>query len=414
MTFNDSVQYRQGVLSVDSIPTTELAQADTPIYVYSLRRALQNYHAIKMAYADLDTHIHFSAKANANLSVLKTLINAGAGIDCVSWGEVYKALRAGAQPADIVFAGVGKTRSEIIQALQQGIGWFNVESVGELELINRLAAEHDTRAQVALRLNPNVTANTHPNIATGHGAAKFGMPAATIADVLSRRAEYENIEVAGIHIHIGSQLGDVEPTTQAVKVVLDLVKPYPEIRTLNIGGGMPVRYTTDADLPDFTEFAQALKPLLEGYTVILEPGRSIIADAGVLLTEVLYVKEQGGQRFVIVDASMTEIMRPALYGAHHDIVPLMQTDAELSPVQVVGPVCETTDVLGRDVMLPPVQAGDQLAILTAGAYGMVMANNYNMRPRPAELVVSADGETYTVVRKRETLEDLLRGEEISS
>lgn len=410
MTLNASIHYRDGILMVDSISTIDLAQLGTPVYVYSLRRALHNYHAIKTAYAGMRAHVHFSAKANANLAVLKTLIDAGAGVDCVSWGEVYKAMHAGAQPDNIVFAGVGKTHREIAQALQQEIGWFNVESVGELELINRLAGEQNKRPQVALRLNPDVTANTHPNIATGHGAAKFGMPAEEIAQVLAKRGDYSHLNIAGVHIHIGSQLGDVQATTQAVRIVLDLIAPHPEIRTLNIGGGMPARYTRDADLPDFAEFAQALRPLLDGYTVILEPGRSIIADAGVLLTEVLYIKAQGGQRFVIVDASMTEIMRPALYGAHHEIVPLVQKEAELAPAQVVGPVCETTDVLGRDVLLPPLQAGDQLAILTAGAYGMVMANNYNMRPRPAEIVVSADGETHHVARQRETLADLLRGE----
>jgi diaminopimelate decarboxylase len=263
--------------------------------------------------------------------------------------------------------------------------------------------------KVALRLNPDVTANTHPNIATGHGGAKFGLTAEAIAGVLAKQQNYDNINIIGLHVHIGSQLGDTRGTVEAIEKALELITAYEHIRTLNIGGGLPAAYHSDAKLPSFDDFAQAIRPLVKDYTILLEPGRSIIADAGILLASVLYEKEQAGQRFIILDASMTEIIRPMLYQAHHDIVSVKQS-SELKITQVVGPVCETTDVLGRDVPLPELSAGDRIAVLTAGAYGMVMSNNYNARPRPAEVVVNTDGKTWRIVRQRETWEDLLRGE----
>lgn len=396
-----------------------IAITGTPVYIYSFKRVLDNYERIRAAFAPLNAHLHYSAKANANLSLLKTLVNAGAGIDAVSAGEIHRALQAGAKPDSIVFAGVGKTPNEIGYALEQGIGWINVENVGELRLINDIAAVlHRKPVRVALRFNPDITANTHPYIATGHGGAKFGLTAETIRNILSEQGKYPHVHIAGIHLHIGSQLHDTDATYQAVQAALDLIAPYPTIRTINIGGGLPVAYRPGESLPTFDAFAQALTPLLKDYTVILEPGRSIIADAGLLAVSIIYVKKQAGQTFLITDGSMAELIRPALYQAHHEIVPVMphspagDSRKHLAPVNVVGPVCETTDVLGKEVALPEMIPGELLAILTAGAYGMVMASNYNARPRPPEAAVLSDGRSWRIIRRRETWDDLLVHEEV--
>ncbi len=417
---NDSIHYHNGALCCDSVPVSEIAaQTGTPVYVYSLRRAVNNLRRIQLAFAELQPHIHYSTKANANLEVLRTLVRAGAGMDAVSGGEIYRALHAGAAPENIVFAGVGKTQDELRYALEQGVGWFNVENEGELRLLNDLAASMGRTAQVALRLNPDVAASTHRHIATGHGGAKFGLSTSAAQDLLARQSDYPCIRFSGIHLHIGSQLHDTQATRSAVKLALGVIAPYPDLRTVNIGGGLPVAYTPDDPIPNWEDFAAALTPLLKGYTVLLEPGRSIIADAGLLVVSVLYVKSQAGQTFVITDGSMTELLRPALYEAYHEIVPVKShsvpgagslLEAASDRVHIVGPVCETTDVLGRDRYLPGVQPGDQLAILTAGAYGLVMANNYNQRPRPPEVVVHADGQTWHIARRRETWADLAQFE----
>jgi len=409
------------MLYVDAIPISEIVgHSGTPVYLYSLRRALNNLKRIQTAFADLSPHIHYSAKANANLAVLRALINAGAGIDAVSGGEIHKALLAGAKAEDIVFAGVGKTRDELAYAIQQGVGWINVENVGECDLINDIVAKQKRKPQqVALRLNPDVTTNTHPYIATGHGGAKFGLTADTVRSLLAKQLHYPHLCFGGIHIHIGSQLHDTDATQRALEIALDLIAPYPDIRTVNIGGGLPVAYRPDEPIPSWENFAKTLTPLLKGYRVLLEPGRSIIADAGILVMSVLYVKQQARQTILITDGSMAELIRPALYQAHHEIVPVL-TPSPLSPrseseglikTQVVGPVCETADVIGRDIPLPPMQPGDLLAALTAGAYGIVMASNYNQRPRPPEVAISDDGQSWRIARRRETWDDLARLEQ---
>lgn len=408
---NSSIRYQHGILCMDEVRLDELASAvQTPAYVYSLPRALENYRRIVDAFAGCNAHIHYSAKANGNLSVLRALVKAGAGVDAVSAGECYRALQAGCKPTDIVFAGVGKTREELRWALENNIGWFNVENIREIELLNELAGELSTTAQVSLRLNPDVTANTHPYIATGHGGAKFGLTPQAVAEILAHRTQYPAVKIAGIHVHIGSQLGDTHATVQAVEAALEMIAPYPDIRTVDIGGGMPAAYWPDQNLPAPAVFATAVRPLLNDYNVILEPGRAIIADAGVLLMQVQYIKRQAGQRIIIVDGSMAELLRPALYQAKHMIVPLRESHEELSPAQVVGPVCETADVLGKDVLLPELEVGDLLAVLTAGAYGMVMASNYNARTRPPEIVIEPNGQSWRIARQREIWEDLLRGE----
>jgi diaminopimelate decarboxylase len=261
--------------------------------------------------------------------------------------------------------------------------------------------------QIALRYNPDVVANTIAKIATGHSGAKFGLSADAIRSILERQSDYPHLRIAGIHVHIGSQLGDTEATVAAVRSACELVAPYPQIRTLDIGGGIPTPYRPEQELPDPTAFADALSPYVEGYEVILEPGRSIVADAGLLVATVLYVKEHGGQRFVILDTGMTELIRPALYDAHHEIVPVVRSTSVSTPVEIVGPVCETTDSLAHARMFPIIEPVYQVALLTAGAYGFVMASNYNARPRPPEVVVNPDGRSWHVARRRETWEDLI-------
>jgi len=417
---NESIRYQNGALFCDSIPITEIiTQVGTPVYIYSLRRARHNLEQIRTAFQALNPHIHYSAKANSNLAVLKSLVQAGAGIDAVSAGEIHRALLAGVDAKNIVFAGVGKTPSEIAYALKQNVGWFNVENIAECQYINdAVAAGNHAPAQIALRFNPEVTANTHPYISTGHGGAKFGLTAETIRYLLAQQTDYPHLKFSGIHLHIGSQLHDTDATRQAVLAALELIAPYPNIRTVNIGGGLPVAYKPDEQIPSFESFAEILTPLLKGYEVLLEPGRSIIADAGILVGTVLYIKRQAGQIFYIADTSMAELIRPPLYDAHHEIVPVVlpeslptipQGEGDLL-VNVVGPVCESSDVLGRSVPLPEMSPSAPLAILTAGAYGMAMASNYNQRPRPPEVVVSEDGEKWQIARRRETWDDMLQAE----
>ncbi len=407
---NPSIRFENGALVCDSVSLAEIARSvGTPVYVYSLKRALGNFRAIRTAFEQngLDAHIHYSAKANGNLDLLRTLIMDGAGIDAVSGGEIFCAMKAGAQPENIVFAGVGKTPADLRYAVEQGIGWFNVENAAECLYLNTYAAEFGRAVRVSLRLNPNVAAKTHPHIATGHGGAKFGLSADVVDDLLTHADRCPHLRFEGIHVHIGSQLHEVDETVQAVQIAVNIAKLHPSVNTIDIGGGFPIAYRNDDELPPANAFAAALAPVLKGYQVILEPGRSIVADAGVLITSVLYTKSHDDQTFVIVDAGMTELIRPMLYESHHEIVPLFKRDEELKPVTVVGPICESTDVFRRDVSLPNVVEGEPLAILDAGAYGMVMASNYNARPRPAEVVVSADGESWRISRRRETWDDLI-------
>ena len=410
MVFNSSIRYRNERLSIDDVDLESVvSEVGTPAYVYSLARIRSNYDHLKAAFAPLHARLHFSVKANGNLDVLRVMHDVGAGFDCVSGGEIFRALKAGAAANDIVFAGVGKTRSEIDYAVRSGVGWINAENLGELAHIEAVAADAGFQSvQVAPRLNPQVVANTHPYMATGHGAAKFGLTSDVIRQALNEPERYTRLDIAGIHMHIGSQLGDRESTLAALERLLALAHDFPQIKTINLGGGLPVAYRFAEAPPALEPLAAELARRLKPYAVLLEPGRSLVADAGVLVAEVLYVKRQAGQTFVIVDASMAELIRPALYGAHHEIIPLRQPHGDTVSTQVVGPVCESADVLARDRDLPPLEPGDKIALMTAGAYGMTMASNYNARPRPAEVAV--DGDRWQVSRRRETFGDLTRYE----
>ncbi len=407
--------YRNSELQCESTPLRMIADAvGTPTYVYSRATLVENYRAYAAAFGSHPHVIAYAMKANGNLGLLAVLAREGAGIDVVSGGELFRALKAGVPPKKIVFAGVGKNREEMRDALKADILMFNVESAAELALLDRVAQELGVRAPVALRVNPDVDPQTHPYISTGLRSAKFGIP---IAHALS---EYDNahrlagIEVVGVHMHIGSQLIKVSPIQDAVARVVDLVRTLRSrgipIRYLDVGGGLGIRYR-DEEPATPRDLAEAVLPAARqlGVTVILEPGRSMVGNAGLLLTRVLYNKETGDKRFVVVDAAMNDLIRPSLYDAYHEVLPVRESRGRPQlTVDVVGPVCESGDFLAKDRALPQVDEGDLLAVMSAGAYGFAMASNYNARPRAAEVLV--DGSRYSIVRRRESYEDLIAGE----
>ena len=407
-------QIKNGAWWCDGVALETLAKIyGTPLYVYSRARLEDNYRSVQTAFKSLNARLHFSVKSNANGALLRILRELGAGFDVVSAGEAYRALRAGADPATIVFAGVGKTEAELIFALENNLGWINVESAQELELLNRLASERHAKPRVALRINPQVEADTHHHMNTGGHRSKFGIDLADAEVILRQASRYLNLDIAGLHIHIGSQLANTAETQAALQRVLTLTTLHP-IHNLDIGGGFPVAYRPDDEfpLPDF--FADAIQQTLaahaaRSFEIALEPGRSIIAEAGALLATVQYTKLREGRRIVVCDASMTELIRPALYDAYHQINAVKDGQAIELPADIVGPVCETGDTLGSDRSLPDVQRGDRLLIMNAGAYGMSMASNYNSRPRPAEVLV--DTQFHRLIRRRETWDDLVALEE---
>jgi len=416
MTPTTYYPYRHGQLCCESVPLTKLADAvGTPAYVYSKAALLDSYAAYDHAFKDVPHLVCYSIKANSNLAVISTLAKAGAGADIVSGGELHRALRAGVPPKKIIFSGVGKTRDEMRDALKAEILLFNVESVSELRTLDEVARELGTRAPVALRVNPDVDPQTHTYIATGLKSAKFGIPHTQALAAYEQAARLPGIQVVGADMHIGSQLTKASPLGDAVARVAALVKQLRErrieITTIDVGGGLGIRYH-DETPPSHADYATVLLPALKelGVTALLEPGRSIVGNAGALLTRVLYHKQTDAKTFVVVDAAMNDLVRPAFYDSYHAIVPVAEARAA-APVEtadVVGPICESGDFFAKDRALPRPEEGDLLAILSAGAYGFVMASNYNTRPRPVEVLV--DGDRYTIVRRRETFEDLVAGE----
>lgn len=414
----DHFTYRQGELVTESVSLRALADAvGTPTYVYSQAALLDGLTDYDQAFQGVPHVVCYSVKANSNLAVLSVLARAGAGADIVSGGELYRALRAGVPPHKIIFSGIGKSRDEIRDALKAEILLFNVESVSELHAVDEVARALGTRAPVALRVNPDVDPETHPYIATGFRTSKFGIPIDQARAVYRQAAGMAGIRVAGADMHIGSQLTKVAPFADALARLAALVKELREdgieIRLLDVGGGLGIRYR-DEQPPSHREYATLLLPALQelGVTVLLEPGRSIVGNAGLLLTRVLYRKDTGTKRFIIVDAAMNDLIRPALYGAHHEIRPVdeRRLGGVTETVDVVGPICESGDFLAKDRALPRVDEGELLAVMSAGAYGFAMASNYNTRPRAAEVLV--DGNRYTIVRRRETYEDLVAGEAV--
>ena len=411
---------RDGQWYAEDVSLASLAQQyGTPLYIYSKRAITEAYQAYDRACVDAAgkrrARIHFAMKANSNLAILDCLKRLGAGFDLVSGGELARALAIGAEPASCVFAGVGKSAAEISAALQAGVQCINVESIAELQQINRIATELKYRAPISLRVNPDVDAQTHPYISTGLKDNKFGIAYHEVLKTYREAALLSQIDVIGIDCHIGSQITSTAPYLDAVDKVLDLVVQLKKegivIHHLDLGGGLGISYGAETP-PDITEFTNMLLDHLakRGFAhlnVILEPGRSLVGNAGILLTRVEYLKPGAEKNFCIVDAAMTELMRPALYEAYHAIVPIQAKALPQQTYDVVGPVCESGDWLGRDRALA-IAEGDYLAILSAGAYGFVMSSNYNTRPRPAEIMV--DGDKAYVIRDRENVSDLFAGE----
>ncbi len=391
-------------------------QVGTPCYIYSHQAIHRRFHDFDDAFKDIPHIVAYAMKANSNIGVLRVLAKEGSGADIVSGGELFRTLKAGVPSNKIVFAGVGKSPEEIRYALESDILMFNVESSAEVQQINDVAQTMGLRARVALRINPDIDPQTHPYISTGLKKSKFGIAADHALKEFELASQLTHIEVVGVHCHIGSQLTQVTPFVDAIKKVLSLIQTLQsqgvKIRYMNIGGGLGITYS-DETPPHPKDLAAAITPLLQTASceIIMEPGRSIVGNAGILVTKVLYNKEGASKEFVIVDAAMNDLLRPSLYEAYHDIQPVLKNESSpVHTVDVVGPICESGDFLAKDRKIPQPQSGDLLAVMSAGAYGFTMASNYNSRPKTPEVLVKDD--KIMVIRERETYEDLIRGESI--
>jgi diaminopimelate decarboxylase len=410
LTTRDNQQF------IEDVPLTTIAQEfGTPCYAYSRDAIRQNFLSYQQALATRQHLICYAVKSNSNIAVLQTLAQLGAGFDIVSAGELERVLMAGGDPAKVVYSGVAKTAAEMDRALEVGIHCFNVESESELALLNQTAANRGVRAPVSLRVNPDVDAKTHPYISTGLKENKFGIDIKKALAIYQQAAQMEHIAVVGVDCHIGSQLTDIDPFVKAMEHLLALVDQLNQqgiqLQHIDIGGGLGVRYR-DEVVPSLDTYMAALLPLLQGRSevLVMEPGRSITANAGVLLTQVQVIKANGDKNFAIVDAAMNDMLRPALYDAWMDISPIeVIHERQSKNYDVVGPICETGDFLGKDRTLA-IAEGDYLSLASAGAYGFTMSSNYNSRPRAAEVMV--DGQQLHLIRARETVADLVRGEQL--
>jgi diaminopimelate decarboxylase len=409
------MQYRDHTLYLEDVPLADIARREgTPSYVYSRAAILDRFQAYEKSFGDVPHKVCYAVKANSNLAILKLLADAGAGFDIVSGGELFRVLKAGADPAGVIFSGVGKTAQEIEYALEHRIQSFNCESEPELALIDSLAARRGMQARVAVRVNPDVDAATHPYISTGLRQHKFGIDIADAEGVYERARSLPNLLLEGVSCHIGSQITDIAPMLEVFDKTVALAERLRArglpIQSLDLGGGLGVAYKPGDKALSICEYIQAMCGRTSGHglEILIEPGRSMVAEAGVLLTRVLYRKSNGDREFIIVDAAMNDLIRPALYQSHHEIVPLRKNDGPGIVADVVGPVCESGDFLARARQMPNVLPGDLLAVCTAGAYGFVASSNYNARPRPPEILVEGSG--YRVIRKRESYDDLVRGE----
>ena len=411
-------KYKNNQLYCENLPLHDIVRKEnTPLFIYSRKAILDNYKTLKKAFAKLPHMICYSVKCNSNIFVLKLLSKAGAGFDIVSGGELFRVIRAGSPTDNVVYAGVGKSEKEIIYALNHGILMFTVESESELERINAMAQKLNTTANVAIRVNPDVDPKTHRYITTGKKESKFGL------DIERAKAAYEwammlpAVKPVGIHMHIGSQILSAKPYADAVDKMVPLINDLKDmgvpLEYFDIGGGIGIVYDNEnpVSAQEFTDMlVPRLKPL--GLTIIIEPGRYIVGNAGVLITKVEYIKQSGDKTFLIVDAAMNDLIRPSLYTAYHDIIPVNGKNGKSEKtVDIVGPICESGDFLAKDRKMAMPEEGDYLAVKSAGAYSFTMSSNYNSRVRPAEVLVSDKG--YQVIRRRETWEDLVRQETIS-
>ncbi|HNX91270.1 MAG TPA: diaminopimelate decarboxylase [Candidatus Omnitrophota bacterium] len=403
-------EYRDSMLYCEGISITDIAkQYPTPFYLYSYKTLMDHYRKIKEAFKELDPLICFSMKSNSNLNICRALVNEGAGLDIVSGGELFKAGKVGCPANKIVYASVGKTEREIEAAIKKNILFFNVESIPELIMIDTVAKRLKKKPRVALRLNPDVKADTHDYITTGTKEKKFGIDFQTAENIFDNANKYSNVLLKGVHVHIGSQITDTEPFKKAITKVLEFIdKSKINIEYLNIGGGFGIIYKEEKARTAM-DFAAQIIPLLKDkpYKLILEPGRFIVGNSGALITKVLYVKTtSSGKNFAIIDAGMNDLIRPSLYEAYHEILPVVQLKAEVKKYDVVGPICESGDYLALDREFPEIIPDQYLAVMSAGAYGYAMASNYNSRPRPAELMVM-NGEV-KIIRRAEMYNDLIR------
>lgn len=414
----NNFEYRHGELHCEDVPVSRIAkEVGTPCYVYSHATLLRHFRAYDSAFKNIPHVIAFAMKANSNLAILRLMAKEGSGADIVSGGELFRALKAGVPASKIVFAGVGKSPEEIRDALKADILMFNVESPAEIHAINDVAASVGKKARIALRINPDVDPKTHPYISTGMKKSKFGIAADRALEEYKMASSLGHTDVVGVHAHIGSQLTDVTPFVDSLKkvvVLIDTLKAQGiNIRYLNIGGGLGITYSEEKPpLPQ--DLADAISPLVKdlGLTLVMEPGRVIVGNAGILVTKALYEKAGETKHFVIVDAAMNDLIRPSLYGAYHEIRPLTEEAAHRAKRQmdIVGPVCESGDFLAKDRSLAAVKPGELLAVMSAGAYGFVMSSNYNSRPRVPEVLIRG-GEIH-IIRERETYNDLIKGETI--
>ncbi|MEJ5365366.1 MAG: diaminopimelate decarboxylase [Desulfosoma sp.] len=409
-------QYENGRLCCEKVPIESLVRdVGTPVYVYSRATLTHHFTVFDGAFSHIPHLTCYSVKANSNVAVLALFGSLGGGVDIVSGGELFRARRAGIKPEKIVYSGVGKTREEIDYALSEDILMFNIESRQELEAISQRAQALGRTARIALRVNPDVDPKTHPYITTGMEKNKFGIRVDEALESYRHAMTLPGVDVVGIDCHIGSQLTETAPFVDALKRLRALMGRLHElglsIRYLDLGGGLGITYA-DEEPPHPTEYAEAILKEMEGLpcTLIFEPGRVIVGNAGILVTRVLYTKKTPTKHFVIVDAGMNDLIRPSLYGAYHHIQPVVLSERATETVDVVGPICESGDFLARERAMPQVAPGELLAVMSAGAYGFSMASNYNSRPRPAEVLV--DGETYHVIRRRETWDDLVRLENV--
>ena len=408
--------YQDQALFCEEVPVAEIArEAGTPFYLYSHRTLLHHFRVFDAAFAEIPHIVCFAAKANSNTAILRLFVREGGGVDLVSGGELYRALKAGIDPGKVVYSGVGKRDDEIDFALKTGILMFNVESAQELEKINDRAAMLGVRAGIALRVNPDVDPETHPHISTGLKENKFGVDVEASLVAYRRASSLTHLDIKGVSCHIGSQVTKISPFIDALGRLKDLIRRLREegiaIRYLDLGGGLGIAYDQETP-PHPSEYARAIIDASKDLdcTFIFEPGRVIVGNAGILVTRVLYTKENDGKRFVIVDAGMNDLIRPSLYGAFHQIQPVLRRAREEITADVVGPICESGDFLAKGRLLPAFERGELMAVMSAGAYGFTMSSNYNSRPRIPEILVRDD--RWYVIRKRETCEDLTRGEEI--
>ncbi len=423
----DCFNYKNGRLFAEGADTEKIAsEVGSPVYVYSKATFIDHLQKIQEAYSQLDTTICYSVKACGNINILKFMAEAGSGFDIVSGGELYRTLQAGGDTSKIVYAGVGKTDKEIIEALNAGIGYFNIESKAELENLILLAKQINKKTKAALRVNPDIALDTHAHITTGIKETKFGVDIEQAQKVFADYGKNPNVNLCAIHVHLGSGGKTIDPYLETVKKILPLINKLRSkghtIEALNLGGGFGADYESDT-VPSAVDYAAGIVPILKdkNLKLILEPGKSISANAGILLTRTLYTKQSGNKKFVIVDAGMNDLIRPPLYDAFHFIWPVKVTrnftparrDKNLKMdgtevVDVVGPICESTDFFAKDRAMPPLQRGNLVAIFTAGAYSFTMSSNYNGRCRAPEVLV--DGNKFEVIRKRETYEDLIEPE----